>query len=90
MKKYTESDVSSLVTMGFCQPRFYTPSAWGKAKRFMDSVVVPAGFARPFNFGRGKGKYACATGMSIEDVKRHTTDVLRSQDKLYKEADGDC
>jgi hypothetical protein len=67
-------DVENLIKIGFCQPKFYKRSVWLKAKNLMDNVVVPAGLAKPFDYGRGKGKYT--TNLSIEEVIQKTIDIL--------------
>jgi hypothetical protein len=46
-----------LIGIGFCQPKFYIPSAWRKAKAVMDRLVSLDCGVIEHNFGRGKGKY---------------------------------
>lgn len=74
MMKYTREEAASLVGIGFCQPKFYKRSVWQKAKRLMDNVVCPNRLARPYDYGRGKGKYE--SDMEIDVVKKHTIEIL--------------
>ena len=83
--KLKKEEVLSLVGIGFCQPKFYKPSVWRKAKRLMDTIVCPNNLAYPHDFGRGKGKYN--TELSIEDVKQKTIGLLRNSGQLIE---GDC
>lgn len=78
--KLTAKEVESLVGIGFCQPKFYKPGVWRKAKKLMDTVVCPNGLARPFDFGRGKGKYD--SELSIKDVQARTIDILSKQGNI--------
>lgn len=80
MLKFTEDEVRHLVGIGFCQPRFYKPSVWRKAKRLMDNIVCPNGLAFPFDFGRGKGKYE--SDFSIEEVKSRTIEILEANENI--------
>jgi hypothetical protein len=84
MSKYQEEQVKSMIGIGFCQPRFYRTNEWRRAKRFMDNVVCPAGFATPCNYGRGRGKYS--TQFDIAAVKQKTVNMLRSQGKIIEPA----
>lgn len=69
-----KQEVENLVKIGFCQPMFYKRSVWLKAKKLMDTVVVPNGLAKPFDYGRGKGKYT--SDMRIEEVVSKTVSIL--------------
>lgn len=44
------------ISIGFCQPKFYKASSWNKAKVLMNELVNK-GYAIPFDYGKGKGKY---------------------------------
>ncbi len=35
MKRFTDAEIKTLVGIGFCQPKFYKPSIWSKAKKLM-------------------------------------------------------
>lgn len=54
-------EVYDNISMGFCQPKFYKPSAWNKAKKIMQELckIEENGnkLVIPFDYGRGKGKY---------------------------------
>lgn len=65
-KRWTSVEVKNVVGIGFCQPKFYTPTAWRRAKGLMDELVCPLGLAFPHDYGRGKGKYS--TDFDISDV----------------------
>ena len=52
----TDKEIKELISIGFCQPKFYTPSVWRKAKRVMEELTK-TGYVTPFDYGRGKGKY---------------------------------
>lgn len=65
LNKYTREEIETYVSIGFCQPKFYTPSAWNKAKKLM-TIAVAHNLAKPYNYGRGKGKYT--TNLEIKDV----------------------
>ena len=56
LRKFTEDELETYVRIGFCQPKFYRPEAWRKAKRVME-IACSLGLAKPFDYGRGKGKY---------------------------------
>ena len=56
LQGFTKDELESYVNIGFCQPKFYRPEVWRKAKRVMD-IACLLGLAKPFDFGRGKGKY---------------------------------
>ncbi len=45
-----------LINIGFSQTRHVQPWAWRYAKQLMDRACA-LGLARPYDFGRGKGKY---------------------------------
>jgi hypothetical protein len=75
--KLTVEEATNLVGIGFCQQKFYKTSVWYKAKKLMDTVVCPNSLARPFDFGRGKGKYD--SELSINDVKARTVEIIRRQ-----------
>ena len=51
-----DGEIRQRVGIGSCQPRFYKPAAWKKAKELME-FLCSLGLAEPFDFGRGKGKY---------------------------------
>ena len=55
MKK-TDAEIKNLIEIGFCQPKFYKPSVWAKAKRVMEKLRKTE-YVTAFNYGRGKGKY---------------------------------
>lgn len=65
-KNLTQDEVKTLIKIGFCQPKFYKPSIWRKAKSLMDEIAVPHKLARPHDYGRGKGKFTSDLG--INDV----------------------
>ena len=67
-KRWTSVEVKSVIGIAFCQPKFYTPTAWRRSKALMDSLVCPLGLAFPHDFGRGKGKYS--TDFDIDDVAK--------------------
>jgi len=83
----TEDEVMSLIGIGFCQPKFYKPVIWRKAKKLMDDVVCANNLARPFNFGRGKGKYT--TDYEIEEVKEKTISILKKTGRLNEPTEPD-
>jgi len=56
MKK-TREEVEHLISIGFCQPKFYKRNVWQKAKRIMDTLCEHTNYVIPYNYGRGKGKY---------------------------------
>ena len=79
-KKYTTLDVKRLVSIGFCQPKFYKASVWRKAKKLMDEVVCPNNLGTPHDFGRGKGKYK-----ATDDIKTciaGVTEILSNEGML--------
>lgn len=50
-------EIKDLVYIGFGCQKHFKPTVWKYAKEMME-LAVKNGLARPFNFGRGKGKYA--------------------------------
>jgi len=67
-KRWTSVEVKSVVSIAFCQPKYYTPTAWRRSKKLMDSLVCPLGLAFPHDYGRGKGKYS--TDFDIDEVAK--------------------
>ena len=55
MKK-TDQEIKDLISIGFCQPKFYKTSVWARAKRVMEELCKTE-YVTPFDYGRGKGKY---------------------------------
>ena len=49
-------EVAKYISIGFDSPSGYKPSAWAKAKRYMDQLVE-LGYITKDDRGRGKGKY---------------------------------
>lgn len=45
------------IGIGFCQPKFYKPSVWRKAKKIMEWLCDNTPHVYRFDFGRGMGKY---------------------------------
>lgn len=57
-----------LIGIGFCQPKFYKPHIWRKAKAIMEWLCDFRStegdvYVIRYDFGRGKGKY-----MTTEDT----------------------
>lgn len=73
-KNLTRDDINILIGIGFCQPKFYKPSAWKKAKAIMDNLVCPLGLAFPHDYGRGKGKFS--SNYDIDEVKEKIADLI--------------
>jgi hypothetical protein len=70
----SEDEVRDLVGIGFCQPKFYRQSVWKKAKALMNEIIIPNGWAFPYDYGFGKGKYS--TDLDIETVKLNVLQTL--------------
>lgn len=66
---YTTYDIRLLISIGFCQPKFYKRSAWLKAKKLMDNVVCKNDLAEPYDYGRGKGKYTSKLDIPVVITK---------------------
>lgn len=66
VKKY----IDNYVGIGFCQPKFYKPKAWKRAKVLMEYLVKKKKVV-PHDYGRGKGKYNTAKGQTIASVKSY-------------------
>lgn len=66
-KKMTRDEVYELIHIGFSKPLLYKRAVWVKAKKFMDDIVCPLGYAMPHDFGSAGGKYT--TNYDIDDVK---------------------
>ena len=71
-KNLSDDEIRTAVEIGFCQPKFYKPSSWKRAKALMDEIICPSGWAFPYDFGRGKGKYE-----SSLDNERVVINVLK-------------
>ncbi len=60
MKNLTEKEniknIERYTNIGFCQPKFYARPAWTRAVKCME-ILVKEGYAVPYDFGHGKGKY---------------------------------
>ncbi len=48
--------IERYTNIAFCQRCFYVPAAWRRAMKCMD-ILVSEGYAEPFDFGYGKGKF---------------------------------
>jgi hypothetical protein len=72
-----DKTINQLVKIGFCQPRHYQKTVWNYAKRMMDLACLK-GYAEPFDFGKGKGKYV--SNIEIKEVVS-----LLSQDRQAQE-----
>jgi hypothetical protein len=57
MTEQSVNYVSNYVGIGFCQPKFYTPAAWYRAKKVIQ-VLIAEGYAIPHNYGHGAGKFS--------------------------------
>ena len=49
-------NIREYVAIGFCQPKFYKPAAWNRAKKCMNKLTE-LGYVKEFDYGWGKGKY---------------------------------
>ena len=74
LSKFSKEEIEMYVGIGFCQPKFYKPEVWRKAKRVME-IACYLGLAEPFDFGRGKGKYH--SGLSKSQVVLGILQALR-------------
>lgn len=72
-----DKTIQKLVRIGFNQPKFYKKTVWNYAKRMMDLACLK-GYAEPFDFGKGKGKYI--SNIEIKEVVN-----LLSQDRQAQE-----
>ena len=50
IRKYT--------SIAFCQKSFYHTPAWNRAMKCIN-ILVQEGYAVPYDYGRGKGKFTC-------------------------------
>lgn len=73
-KKMTRDEVYELIHIGFSKPILYKRQVWLKAKKFMNDIVCPLGYARPHDFGAGGGKYT--TNYDIDEVKNSIADLI--------------
>jgi len=52
--------IKELISIGFCQPKFYKQSVWRHAKIVMEWLCDNTdGRVTHFDYGKGKGKYQC-------------------------------
>ena len=49
-------NIKTYTNIGFCQPKFYTTTAWNRAKKCVERLCE-LGYAKPYDYGWGKGKY---------------------------------
>jgi len=49
-------NIERYTNIAFCQPSFYTRTAWNRAKKCVNKLIE-LGLAEPYDYGRGKGKY---------------------------------
>lgn len=73
-KKMTRDEIYELISIGFSKPGLYKRAVWLKAKKFMENVVCPLGYARPHDFGAGGGKFT--TNHDIDEVKDSIADRI--------------
>jgi hypothetical protein len=57
MPKASQDTTEHLIGIGFCQPKFYKPHIWRKAKAIMEWLCDNTAFVKRHDFGRGMGKY---------------------------------
>jgi hypothetical protein len=67
MQTYANSQIDQLVWIGFCQPKFYKPSVWVKAKAMM-LLAVKMGIGVEHRPIRGAGHFWTKTNLKIESV----------------------
>ncbi len=67
-KQLTKDEILNYIRIGFCQPKFYKPSVWRKAKFIMDKLVELKVGVEPFDFGWGKGKYISDDNVTFEQL----------------------
>lgn len=82
---YTSDEVKKLTYIGFCQPKFYKPSVWVKAKKLMLlACEMDIGvYHRPY---RGAGHFWTLDGVSIESVvEQLTKKLVVNEDKGHDE-----
>lgn len=68
-----EDGIDNLVNIGFDKLSAYKPSVVKAVKEIM-ARACELGLAEPYDFGKGKGKYRCVDGNSIEDVVKGLLD----------------
>lgn len=71
-----KEDVMALISIGFCQPKFYKRSTWNKAKKIMEFLCENTDEVIRHDFGPGKGKY-----LSTGDVKTEEWAILYLKSK---------
>lgn len=67
MQTFTNSQIYELVHIGFCQPRFYRPSVWVKARAMM-LLAVEMGIGVEYRPIRGAGHFWTKNGLKMESV----------------------
>ncbi len=73
-KKLTRDEIFELISIGFSKPVLYKRAVWSKAKKFMENIVCPLGYAVPHDFGADGGKFK--TNYDIDDVKDFIADRI--------------
>lgn len=87
MKETKLETIEHLLSIGFCQRKFYKPTVWRYATRLM-SELTKQGLCRPYDYGRGKGKFTSA--FKREEILQHmevTQEIIRivlGYERYYK------
>lgn len=73
-------EVAKYINIGFDAPTAYKPSAWARARRYMEKLVE-LGYITKDNLGRGKGKYwtnekSDALGGSLSHISERLAAIL--------------
>lgn len=75
-------NTESLIRVGFCQPKFYKPHVWKKAKAIMENLCeIPESGVSRFDFGRGKGKYTFQDDKPLDKLIPTWLNLLRNTGK---------
>lgn len=74
-----EDDLRALIRIGFCQKKFYKKSVWNRAKRLMDQILIPFGFAQRCEHKQCKGRYVSIEN-SICVIIDEVADMLANRD----------
>jgi len=70
MGTLSEKEVTELVGIGLCQPKFYKRSVWRKAQKVMETLCDNSPFVERFNLGHGKSKYRLTGAYTNDFIAR--------------------
>ena len=74
----TTDEAKSLIHIGFGRKSDFKPCYWRRAEKIMNFLCDNTSDILPFDYGRGKGKYATKLDLNDENIARWATLYVNS------------